>query len=141
MQTSDVRKQVLAAIERAKRSAAERRTRSDEASRAFEGFLQGVAVPLFRQVAGALKPEGYSFQVFTPGGSVRLMSDRSSEDYIEIALDTTGKDPVVVGHSSRTRGSRVVESERAITSSSPGAVDEQILLDYLVGELEVFIER
>lgn len=141
MQTSDVRKQVLAGIERAKRSAVERRSKTDEASRGFEGFLQNVAVPLFRQVASALKPEGYSFQVFTPGGSVRLMSERSSEEYIEIALDTTGKDPVVVGHTSRTRGRRVIDSERAITSSSPGVVEEQTLLDYVVGELESFVDR
>ena len=141
MQTSDVRKQVLAAIERAKRSAVERRGKSDEASRAFEGFLQNVAVPMFRQIAGALKPEGYSFQVFTPGGSVRLMSDRSSEDYIEIALDTTGKDPAVIGHTSRGRGRRVVESERVIPSSAPGVVEEDVLLDYLVSELEAFVER
>ena len=47
-----------------------------------------IAVPLFRQVANALKADGYAFTVFTPSGSVRLMSDRVADDYIELTLDT-----------------------------------------------------
>ena len=90
MEVSEVRKQVLAAIERARRTAAEQRARADEAERNYPAFLSRIAVPMFRQVAGALKAEGYHFTVFTPGSSVRLMSGKDSEDFIELSLDTSG---------------------------------------------------
>ena len=77
METSEIRKRLNQTIERAKRQAAERRARGDEAARAFETFLSTTAVPLFRQVANILRSDGYLFTVFTPSGSVRLMSDRS----------------------------------------------------------------
>jgi hypothetical protein len=111
MEVSEVRKQVLAGIERAKRAAAEQHARADEAERSYPGFLSRTAVPMFRQVAGALKAEGYHFTVFTPGGGVRLMSDKNSEDFIELSLDTTGEQPVVLGHAKRA----AVASSRAST--------------------------
>ena len=43
---------------------------------AYERFLTVVAVPLCQQVAGVLKAEGYPFVVNTPGGAVRLASER-----------------------------------------------------------------
>ena len=139
METSDIRKRLNQTIERAKRQAADRRTRSDEAARAFETFLATVAVPLFRQVANILRAEGYMFNVFTPSGSVRLMSDRTAEDFVELTLDTTGDAPHVVGHTSHSRGRRVTEHERAI--GSPDALTEADLLDFLAKELEAFVER
>ena len=47
MEISDVRKRVLETIARAKRAAAERRTRVDEAAREYEAFLNQIAVPMF----------------------------------------------------------------------------------------------
>ena len=141
MEISEVRQHVLAAIDRAKRDAAERRSRSDEASREFDVFLERLAAPLFRQVANALKAAGYSFTVFTPGGSVRLMSDKSSEDYIELSLDTSGAQPVVTGRSSRARGRRVVESERPVGEGPVREISEDQVLRYLMEELEPFVER
>ena len=93
MEISDVKKRVFETIERAKRTAAERRTRIDEAAREYDVFLNQIAVPLFRQIAAVLKAEDRMFTVFTPGGSVRLMSDRSGDDYIELALDTSDTHP------------------------------------------------
>ena len=101
METSDLRRRLSETIDTAKRTAAERRSRSDEASRAYAQFLDTIAVPLFKQVANILKVSGYSFTVFTPSGSVRLMSDKSAEDYIELSLDTSGDEPMVLGKSSR----------------------------------------
>ena len=139
MEISLVRRRLTETIERAKRQAAERRGRSDQAARDFAVFLQKVAVPLFRQVANALKADGYAFTVFTPSDSVRLMSDRSADDYIELTLDTTGNPPGVVGQISRTRGRRVIDAERAV--GAPDAVTEEQLLDFLLKELEAFVER
>src|SRR3954451_18107999 len=122
MEISSVRRRLTETIERARKQAAERRERGDRATRDFEVFLQKVAVPLLRQVANALKADGYAFTVFTPSGSVRLMSDRSAEDYIELTLDTADDPPRVMGQISRTRGSRVIDAERAI--GTPDALTE-----------------
>jgi len=139
MEIADVRKRIHSTLERAKQRAAERRARGDEAARAYSTFLDTVAVPLFRQVANVLKSEGYPFSVFTPSGSVRLMSDRTAEDFVELTLDTTGDAPQVVGHASHSRGRRVTENERGI--GSPDALTEADVLDFLVKEIEAFVER
>jgi hypothetical protein len=139
METSELRRRLVQTIERAKKQAAERRARSDDASQAFEAFLRNIAVPMFRQTGNILKAEGYAFSLFTPLGSVRLMSDRSTEDFIELSLDVSGEVPQVIGHASRSRGRRVIEEERAI--GSPSTLTEEALLDFLAKELEAFVER
>src|SRR5581483_9528919 len=63
METSIVRNRLRDTIERAKRTAAERRAAAEAASRDYGAFLQEVAIPLFRQVAGALKAANYPFTV------------------------------------------------------------------------------
>ena len=142
MEISDVRKRVKAAIDRAKRSAAERRGWADEATREYDTFLSEIGVPLFRQVAGVLRSEGYLFTLFTPAGSVRLMSDRSSDDYIELTLDTAGPQPYVVGRSSRSRGQRVLKSEAPIGRGGPiRELTEDDVLAFVLKEVEPFVER
>ena len=78
MEISDVKKRVFETIERAKRTAAERRTRADEAAREFDAFLNQIAVPLFRQIAsvdhatiGALQLLGIPVKLSETPGSVR----------------------------------------------------------------------
>jgi hypothetical protein len=139
METADVRREITRAIEQAKRRAGERRARNDEAAKAFDVFMTRTAVPLFRQVANILKAENIMFTVFTPSGSVRLMSDRSPEDFIELSLESEGEVPQVMGRTSRTRGSRVRQSERAI--GAPEAITEDALLEFLTNALEPFVER
>lgn len=139
MEISVVRQRLNETIERARRRAIERRTRADEAGRSYDRFLELTAVPLFRQVANALRADAYLFNVFTPSGSVRLMSDRRAEDFIEVFLDTAGDHPYVVGHTSRSRGRRVDESEREL--GDPATLGEDDLLAFLLRELEPFVER
>jgi len=139
VETSELRKRLHQTIERARRQAAERRARSDEAGRAFDTFLETTAVPLLRQIANVLRADGYQFSVFTPSGSVRLMSDRTAEDFIELTLDNEGATPQVMGRASHSRGRRVRESERAI--GAPAELTEDALLSYLLKELEAFVER
>jgi hypothetical protein len=139
MEISAIKRSVTETIERAKRRAAERRTRADEAGRAYERFLDTTAVPLFRQVANVLRSDSYLFSVFTPSGSVRLMSDRHAEDFIELLLDTAGERPMVVGHVSRGRGRRVDEANRDL--GDPAEIGEEDLLAFLLKELEPFVER
>src|SRR5262245_46988567 len=139
MEISVIRQQVRGSIERAKRRAAERRARGDEAGRAFDEFLASTATPLFRQIANVLRAEAYPFTVITPGGSVRLASDRHGEDFLELVLDTSGEAPQVILHTGRARGRRIVESERAI--GDPATMTEEELLAVVLEELEPFVER
>jgi hypothetical protein len=139
METADVRKHLLRTIEQVRRRAADRRTRNDEAAKAFEALLTRTAVPLFRQVANILKAESIAFTVFTPSGSVRMMSDRSTEDFIELSLDSDGETPQVIGHTSRNRGSRVIQSEEAI--GAPETIGEEQLLEFVTKAVERFVER
>lgn len=141
METSVVRNKLRDTIERARRRAAERRAHGDEASRAYDAFLQHLATPLMRQIANVLRADGYQFTVFTPSGSVRLMSDRRAEDFIELSLDLTGDAPRVLVHTSRLRGRNIVETEHPIGSGSPGGITEEELLEFLLKELEPFVER
>ena len=141
MEVSAVRRRINETIDRARRSAAARRERSDLAGRAYDSFLEQIAVPLFKQVANILKAGSYQFTVFTPSGSVRLMSDKSPSDFIELFLDTAGSQPVVVGHTSRARGRRIVEVERPIADVAVDALTEEHVLDFLSKELEPFVER
>jgi hypothetical protein len=141
MEISDVRRRVTETVDRARRAAAARRTRSDQAARDYSAFLETLAVPLFRQVANALKAQGFPFVVFTPSGSVRLASEKAGEDYIELYLDTSGDEPAVVGHSRRARGRRIIESEGAIGAGPIDQLTETQVLDYVLRELEPLVEK
>jgi len=139
MEISAVRQRVLQTIERAKQQAAERQAHNDAATRAFGPFLETVAGPLVRQVAQVLRAEGRLFNVFTPSASVRLMSERNADEFIELFLDTTGDAPRVVGRTRRSRGSRVLESEEAL--GAPGALSEEDVLSFLLKALGGFVEK
>jgi hypothetical protein len=146
METSVVRHRVRELIDRAKRPAEERRSsrrfQMDAAAGEYETFLQRIAVPLFKQVANVLVTEGHAFTVFTPGGSVRLMADRGSDEYIELTLDTKGAAPTLIGRASRRRGGDVTQTElvlNAVTDIS--ALTEDDLLGYLLSELETMLDK
>lgn len=141
MEISDVKRRVGETIERAKRRAAERRARADEASREYAAFLDRVAVPLFRQTANVLKAQGYPFNVFTPGGSVRLISEKQPEGYVELTLDTSGDEPAVMGRSGRARGRQVVESEHPIGAGPVRSLGEEEVLGFILKALEPLVER
>jgi hypothetical protein len=139
MDIADVKKQVLRTIERARRGSADRRVRTETAARAYDTFLERTAVPMCRQVSNVLRAEGYTFEVFTPVGSVRLMSDRSADDYVELVLETSGDEPVVTGRTSRRRGHRTLQTETAI--GDPATLGEDEVLAFLLKALEPFVER
>jgi hypothetical protein len=141
MEISDVRRRVRASLDGAKRNLATRRTLMDEASREYPKFLDNVAAPLFRQVAAILKAEGHTFGVFTPTGGVRLMSDRHTDDFLELTLDVSGDAPLVVGRIRRMRGSRVTESERPLGSGAIRDLTEGDVLDFLAEGIGPFVER
>jgi hypothetical protein len=142
MEVSEIRRRVRASMEAAKRDAQERRVRSDKAAHEYEDFLRDRAVPLFHTVASALVAEGHRFKVFTPADSVRLASEASGEDFIEIALDTSADPPVVIGRTSRGRGRRQVTSERPVNGDVPITdLGDEDVLAFLLAELTPFLER
>ncbi len=141
MEISDVKRRVLETIDRSRTRAAERRARADRAARDYEQWLDRTAIPVFRQVANVLRSQGYPFTVFTPGGGVRLASDRSGDDFVELSLDTAGDEPQVLGHTSRTRGRHIVESERVVGGGDPASLTEEEVLAFLLNALEPFVER
>jgi hypothetical protein len=109
-----IRRRVQHRLADIKRAAAERRGKVAAAERAYEAFLADVATPLMNAVAQSLSAEGYAYRVTTPGGAVRMASDRSSRTYLEIRLDTAGREPQVVAEVGRERGSRVFADERLV---------------------------
>jgi hypothetical protein len=142
MEISRVRNQLRNAIERARARAHQRRHRAQDAERAYEVFLRDVAVPVTRQVANALKAEGYAFTVFTPGGGVRLSADRGRDDYVELALESADDPPQVMARISRTRGSRTINDERPLKDgASPEQITEVDVLDFWLDVLEPWLER
>jgi hypothetical protein len=125
MEVSEVRRRVRAAIDSARKRAQERRARSDQAARDYEQFLRERAVPVFQTLASALVAEGHRFKVFTPADAVRLASESSADDFIELTLDTTVDPP-----------DRPIKEQADI----PDITDEDVL-NLLVEEIQPFVER
>ena len=141
MEVSDVRRRIRAAIDGARVRAAERRASADDASLAYDQFLEATAVPAFHTVVNALTGEGHRFKVITPGRAVRMSPERTAEDFIELSLDTAGDAPQVICHTSRARGGHVVEAELVVGSGAPDSITDQDLLAFLLKELEPYVER
>jgi len=142
MEVSDVRRRLRSAIDDAKKRSVERRTRVDDARRAWERLLPEVAVPTFHTMAGALTAEGHRFKVFTPGEAVRLSLERSAEEFVELSLDTERDEPALLLRSTRGRGRRIVSNERIVREGAQIAgVTQEDLVASLLEELIPFIER
>jgi hypothetical protein len=135
-----VRKRVQFAIQQARRDQAERRARVAEARSNYELFLQRDAIPVFKMFATILKAEGLPFEVMTPAGGVRLQSERNRDDAIEMELDTTADPPQPLVTVTRTRGSRVVQTDRSIKGSNPLAqLTEDDVIELLLEELRPWL--
>jgi hypothetical protein len=132
LELAQIRRRVQNRLADIRRAAAERRNAVAAAERAYGPFLADVATPLLNAVAQSLSAEGHAYRVTTPGGAVRMASDRSSRTYLEIRLDTAGREPQLVAEIGRERGSRVSTEERPI---GRGAAIEAITDERLLGEV------
>ena len=142
MEVSHVRNRVNRAIEAARERGQHRRQRTAAAEREYVAFLEHVATPVIRQVANALKVEGYAFTVFTPGGGLRLAWDRTRDDYVEFALDADAPTPQVVARISQTRGSRTLDDERPVKAGvTPAQLTDEDVLTFLLDALQPWLER
>jgi hypothetical protein len=142
LQVSHVSKRLKIAMETARARAQARRQRTAEVEKAYAVFLETVATPVIRQVANALKVEGLAFTLGTPGGELRLSSDRGRDDFIEFALDTSGDQAEVMGRVSLARGSRTRDETTPIKpGAAPDELSEDDVLDFLLRALEPWLER
>jgi hypothetical protein len=142
VEVSQVRRQLQLAIASGRQRAQIQRQRTADAEKAYATFLQEVATPVTRQLANALKAEGYAFTVFTPGDGLRLAADRGRDDFIEFALDTSSTPPRVIGRISHSRGSRTSDQERPLKAGAPPeTLTEQDVLDFLLSALDPWFER
>ena len=107
---TDLRRRVRQAVQDAKRRGAARRAARDEASSAWATAVSEVVEPVATDVAAALTGEGLPFRLETPRGTVRLVSERSADDYIELVLDDSDEpeSPEVIGRSVIGRGRQSV---------------------------------
>jgi hypothetical protein len=143
MDVSELRKRILRALDEARKEASTRRQAVDAAAKAYETFLSDVAVPVVRQAAQVLNATGESFGVHTPAGSVRLVSDKSAQTYVEFVLDTAASDGTVVGRVSLARGRQgVVVAERPVAPDK-AVVDltEEDVSAFLVAEVPKLIVK
>jgi len=143
MDTSDLRKRILRALDDARKDASVRRTTVDEAARAYATFLNDVAVPLMRQATTVLNAEGHKFSVHTPANGVRLASDSAPETFLEFELDTTSASPQVIGRISLQRGrqGQVVSERPIVEGKAVSLLDEQDVTKFLVDEVSKLIVK
>jgi hypothetical protein len=143
MDVSELRRRILRALDDAKNDAALRRTEVDASQRAYDEFLERVAVPVLRQTQAVLKAEGHSFTVHAPAGGARIVSDNSAETFLEFVLDQSGERPLVIGRTSRQRGrGRVAVEERPVVIDKPiASVTDEDVAAFLVAELPRLVRR
>lgn len=143
MDVSELRKRILRALDDARNDAAMRRTTVDEAGKAYETFLENIAIPLSRQAVQVLNGSGNPFAVNTPAGTVRVASENSPQTFIEIALDTTGAEPTVIGRVSLTRGrqGQVVEERPVVAGKAIAQLTEEDLSAFFVAEIPRLIVK
>ena len=145
MDVSELRKKIWRALDEGRVDAASKRgehdaakrVERDEMQRAYDRFLETVAVPLLKQAQGILKAERQMFTVHAPAGGAKLASDSSTQTFLEFTLDNSGDRPTVLGRISRERGrQRVIVDERPVTAGKAvGELTEEDVAAFLVAEL------
>lgn len=142
MDVSDLRKRIIHALDDARKEATDRRRSVDDARAAFETFLERVAGPLFKQATTVLRAEGHEFTLHTPADSVRLVPDRSPQEFIEVELHVDGI-PHVIGRTQLLRGGKdpLIE-ERPLAPGKPiSELTESDVTAFLVQEIPRLVAR
>jgi hypothetical protein len=137
MDVSDLRKRILRALDEARKDATSRRGVLDEAAEAYQTFLQTLGVPLLKQAVQVLRAEKHAFTLNTPADGPRLASDGSPNTYLELALDTSGAVPHVIGRVSVAHGrqGRIVEERPLATGKPIAQLTEEDVSQFLVAEI------
>ena len=143
MDIGELRRRVGRELDAAKREAGERRVGVDAARTSYLAFMSQVAAPLAKQLVTVLRADGHQFSSFTPPESIRVVSDRAPEDFIEIDFDATTNPPNVIGRTSLTRGGKgVLVDERPLCPGKPidEITDDDVVM-FLLPEIRRLILR
>jgi hypothetical protein len=143
MDVSELRKRILRALDDARKDATGRRAVVDESAKAFQTFLANTAVPLLKQAASVLNAANYAFVVHTPAESVRLVAEKSPDTYLEIELDVTRAQPVVMGRVSITRGRQglIVEERELAEGAAVDKLTEEDVSAFLIAEVPKLVAK
>ena len=142
LDTAEVNRRLTHHLADLQKASAKRRADIDEARQTFDTVLEREVAPTVRQLAQVLKSRGFTFSVQTPAGAVRLVSDRSSDDFIAVELDVTRRPPAVVAVRQYTRGRRLIDDERILREGQAiGSLDAEHVLDTLLELIDPFVEK
>jgi hypothetical protein len=142
MEIPDLRRRLRQALDQAKKTAADKRTRADQAAVAYAAFLRDVATPVFRMFANIAGAEGHPFAVSTPAEAVRITSERNADDFIEIWLDASVDPPTVSTRVSRARGRHLTTSEGVLRPETPiNTLTDEDVFAFLVAQIGLLVER
>lgn len=142
LDTAEVNRRLTHHLADLQKASAKRRVDIDEARRAFEDVLEREVAPTVRQLAQVLKSRGFTFSVQTPAGAVRLVSERSADDFLAIDLDVTRRPPAVVASRQYTRGRRLLADERILREGAAiASLDAEHTLNVLLELIEPFVEK
>lgn len=136
---TDLRRRVRQAIQDARQKAAARRVSRDDAAKAWAAAIAEIVEPVAANVAAAMTGEGLAFKLETPRGSVRIVSDRSPGDYIEVVLDDADEReaPEVIGRTVRGRGRQSVTVIEELLGP-PAQLSEDRVIAFFMGALAPF---
>ena len=142
MDVSELRKQILRALDNARKDADAKRQTTDQAKAEYETFLNDIAVPLFRQAATVLRALGHEFAVNTPAGAVRLESP-SAQEYLELELDASGGRAQVIGRTGMMRGRSgpLVEERPLATHKTIADLEDDDVSRFLTTEIPRLVMR
>lgn len=142
LEASSVRKLVVGRLAEIKRAAAVRREKAAAAERDYAVFLSAAATPAFTLVAQVLSAENHPFRVTTPGGGIRMSAERSPRTYLDLRLDTSGSEPIIVGEVSRERGHRVLVDDRPLAPGRAIAdLTDQDVVEFLTDAVGDLVDR
>jgi len=142
MDVSEIRKQIIRALDNARKDADARRQATDQAASEYEIFLRDVAVPLFRQASVVLRALGHEFSANTPAGSVRLESP-SAQEYLELELDARSGRAQVIGRTGMMRGRSgpLVEERPLAAHKKIGDLTDEDVATFLTTEIPRLVMR
>jgi hypothetical protein len=141
--TGELRRQILRALDSARKDAGDRRRTVDDAAAAYQRFLADVAVPLVKQAVDVLRAEGHAFAAHTPADSVRLASESAPQVFLEFGLDAAGSTPHIIGRVSfvRARAQSVVEERPIAPGKAVDATGEEDVARFLVEEIPKLVMK
>jgi hypothetical protein len=140
MDVSEIRKQIIRALDNARKDSEVRRQATDQAAAEYEAFLNDVAVPLFRQAATVLRALGHEFTANTPAGSVRLES-AAGHDFLELELAASGGRVQVIARTAvmRGRSGPLIEERPLAGQKRIGDLKEEDVAAFLTTEIPKLI--